>query len=75
MIFSLRLFFWWIGLSLQGEYYNCPSQIFLKLSGLQDSGMEKCSSFKLAAEIHFYYLKNSVRFWTKNIFLGMNSNQ
>ena len=47
---------------LQGEYYNCPPQIFLKYSGLQDSGMGTYPSPKLAAEIHFYYLKNSVQF-------------
>jgi len=38
-------------LYLQGEYYNCPHQIFLKFSGLQNSGMEKYSSPKLPAEM------------------------
>jgi len=35
----------------QGEYYNCPSQIFLKFPGLQDSGMERYPCPKNAAEI------------------------
>jgi len=52
----------------QGEYYNCPPQIFLKFSGLQDSGMESYPSPKLAAEIHFYCLENSVHFLAKKYF-------
>jgi len=48
--------------SQQGEYYNCTPQIFLKFSGQQDSGTERYPSPKLAAEIHFYCLKNSVQF-------------
>jgi len=47
---------------LRGTDYNCPPQIFLKFTGLHDSGMERNPNPKLAAEIHFYYLKNSVQF-------------
>jgi len=47
---------------LQGEYYNCPIQIFLKFSELPDSGTERYPSPKFAAEIYFYYLKNYVQF-------------
>ena len=41
---------------IQGEYHNCPPQIFLIFSGLQDSSMKRFPSTKLAAEIHFYCL-------------------
>jgi len=44
-------------LSLQGEFYSCPPQISLKFSGLQDSGMGRYPSPKLAADIHFYFWK------------------
>jgi len=50
---------------LQGEYFNCLPQILLKFSGLQDSGIERYLSSKLVAETHFYFLENSVQFWTK----------
>ena len=36
----------------------CPSQIFSKFSGLRDS--DRYPTPKLAAEIHFYFPKNSV---------------
>jgi len=42
---------------LQGQYCNCPPQIVLKFSVLQDSDMERYPSPKLAIEIHFYYPK------------------
>ena len=45
---------------LQGKYHQCPPQIFLKFSGLQDSGTERYESPKLAAKIHFYYHKKSI---------------
>jgi len=56
------------------EYFNSSPQIFLKFSGLQDSGtgMERYPSPKLAAEIHFYYLKNSVQFGAKKYLFRHN---
>jgi len=43
-----------------------PPPIFWKLSGLQDSYVERCPSPKLAANA-FFYLKNSVKNGTKNV--------
>ena len=50
------------GVTSKGSTTTVRPQIFLKFSGLQDSGMERYPSPKLAAEVHFYYLKNSVQF-------------
>jgi len=49
------------------EYYTSPPPIFLKLSGLKKNGMERCSSTKLAAEIHFYHNKKNVKIEQKII--------
>jgi len=47
----------------QGEYYNCPPQIFFEVSGLQDSGMERYPSPKsAAAEIYSITLKIAASF-------------
>jgi len=45
--------------SLQGKFQYSPTPIFRKLSGLQDSGMERYPSPKLAAGIHFYHLQQN----------------
>jgi len=51
-----------VELTLQGEYSDCPPQIFLKFSGLQESAMERYPSPKLAYEIQLYHPENSVQF-------------
>ena len=53
--------------NLQGA--TTPPSIFLKPSGLEDSGMEKYPSTKLA-DINFYYVQNSVKNSTQTLFLS-----
>jgi len=48
-------------LAYKGKYHNCPAPIFEKLSGLQNSGMERYSSPKFVAEILFTTLKISLK--------------
>jgi len=38
-----------------------------KISELQDRCMKRFPSPKLAARMHFFYLKSSVENWTKNV--------
>jgi len=47
--------------TLTREYFNLPPPIFLKLSGLQDSFMERFPSSKLAAQMHFSTFKIALK--------------
>ena len=46
---------------LQGEYLDCHTPICLKLPGAEVGGTVRCPMYKLAAEVYFYYVKNSVK--------------
>jgi len=58
----LRPIPWPLDLANVGDYFRCPPRIFLKFSGLQDSGVEKYPGPKLATKIHCHLIKNSVQF-------------
>jgi len=46
---------------LQGEYLDCHTPIYLKLPGAEVGVTVRCPMLKFAAEVYFYYVKNSVK--------------
>jgi len=59
----------------QGEYYNCPHQIFLKFSGLRDNGTvwKDTQASNLLLELNFTTLKIAFDFEKKSIKFETNN--